>query len=80
MTRNQRRRKAKALALVRQRQAIVRSNLSVPLVVEHVRGSLVSDVYGNRLDRARGRGVTPMSRGPHDRIISRSGDWRTILV
>ena len=62
-SRHQRRKKAKALALVKTRQAIVRANLaSIGEAVDRTASGLVSEVYANRMDRARGRGVTPMSR------------------
>lgn len=59
MTRHQRR---KASALRKQaanRREIVRNNLSNPVVREHTE-SLISQVYANRMDRARGRGTTPI--------------------
>jgi hypothetical protein len=60
-SRHERRKRAKALALVRERQAIIRANLSAPADRSFVRGTLVSPVYRGEQDRARGRGVTPMT-------------------
>lgn len=57
MTRHQRRKAAKA----QQAAKIVQRNLSTPCVLDNSRG-LVSGIYsGQRLDRARGQGVTPMT-------------------
>ena len=79
MTRHQRRKRAKALALVRERKAIVRRNLSTPSALETSKG-LVSGVYGNNMDRARGTGVVPMTRPTNGyRVIRREGRWSDCL-
>jgi hypothetical protein len=60
-TRHERRKRAKAAALVRARKEIVRANLSAPADTFRPRGSLVSGVYRGEGGRARGLGVTPMT-------------------
>jgi len=62
MTRHQRR---KANAIRKEaaiRNEIVRQNLSQPVEQVRIRGAQVSTVYANRMDRARGRGTTPIHR------------------
>ncbi len=75
MTRHQRRKAASQRLAAK----IVQRNLSAPLVREHSNG-LVSGVYrGDRLDRARGQGVTPI----HHLVtatIARSGHWADCMV
>lgn len=75
MTRHQRRKRAAAMRLVRDRQAIVRDNLSNPVARERSVG--VSSVYDNRMDRARGKGVTSILSQTHTtRVIRREGRWQ----
>ena len=61
MTRHQRRKAAAAKAVAKTNAAIVRANLSTPVVRERTE-QLISQVYANRMDRARGRGTTPIFR------------------
>ena len=68
MTRHQRRKLAKAKALVKTRREIVRANLSAVGVRERTE-QLISTVYANRMDRARGRGTAPITHRV-TRIIS----------
>jgi hypothetical protein len=70
MTRHQRRKAAKAKSLAATRREIVRSNLGTPSVRERTE-HLISPVYGNSMDVARGRGVTPATHRV-TRIISAS--------
>jgi hypothetical protein len=72
MTRHQRRRAAKAKAQAKARRELVRSNLSTPAIRERTEG-LISSVYANRMDRARGTGTTPGNLRPgkrHFRVVS----------
>ena len=62
MTRHQRRKASSERKLVSLRREIVRSNLSNPVETVRIRGAQVSQVYANRMDRARGRGTTPIHR------------------
>ena len=61
MTRHQRRKRARAIREARERQEIVRNNLSSPADRFTPRGSLVSGVYRGEGGRARGMGVVPMT-------------------
>lgn len=86
MTRHQRRKAAKARTLAAQRKAIVRDNLSQPVVREHIRGAQISTVYSGGQDRARGFGVVPMTHKVQ-RVISHkpyaaslgSGAYRKVI-
>lgn len=61
MTRHQRRKASRERKLAKANALIVRWNLSTPRSEDvHVRGQLISPVYGNSMDRARGRGTTPI--------------------
>ena len=60
MTRHQRRKAARSKTAAAERREIVRNNLSTPVVRERT-VNLISGVYANRMDRARGRGTTPMT-------------------
>jgi hypothetical protein len=70
MTRHQRRKAAAAKAVAVTRREIVRRNLGTPSVRESTE-QLISGVYGNNMDRARGRGVVPMTHKV-TRVISAS--------
>lgn len=78
MNRHQRRKRCEARRLARERRETVKANLSTPALAERSDG-LVSHVYrGNAMDRARGFGVTPMTRPASGyRVLKRSlaGEW-----
>ena len=74
MTRHQRRKAAAAKAVAKANAAIVRANLSTPVVREHTE-QLISQVYANRMDVARGRGTTAGGFRPKVRLIQKS-PWK----
>jgi hypothetical protein len=77
MTRHERRKRARLMAVERKRKAIVVANLSAPVERQFIRGTQVSRVYLGEGGRARGIGVVPMTHKVQ-RIISPSPYSRSL--
>lgn len=76
MTRHQRRKAAAKRTVA----GIVRRNLSQPCVAVRSHG-LVSGIYrGDRLDRARGQGVTPMTHRAYNATPVAGQHWADCMV